>query len=286
MRWVPVVLNEREMISAECPYNRQWGCRAWDMHGISVGEWMYPTACPLRDSCSGYFKRFSIIDHTPQTRPEPVWQKMAQSPPNATTQSVDINEEGLHSTKERVWVRVISPVLGDLWNKRDLPVANSFWDRLWFAGICIKNPLGVLSLKWWDNVGTLFSRLIIYWWINVFTIPEGSSTHWQALGSKMCPETPIPLLKFLIKSRNCDHTVSIMMCNYDRGRSVPTIGTKSVYWEKHVSYEFWARVVPRLRLYTLSDINEERLQWKSVMRQCQSQTHAERVQLLASLYIP
>jgi len=37
---------------------------------------------------------FFLADHTLPTRLEPVWQKMAQSPLNGTTQPVDINEEG------------------------------------------------------------------------------------------------------------------------------------------------------------------------------------------------
>jgi len=37
---------------------------------------------------------FSLADHTLPTRPEPAWQKMAQSPLNDTTQPVDSEEEG------------------------------------------------------------------------------------------------------------------------------------------------------------------------------------------------
>jgi len=35
-----------------------------------------------------YFKGFSLADRTLPTRPEPAWQKMAQSPLNNTTQPV------------------------------------------------------------------------------------------------------------------------------------------------------------------------------------------------------
>jgi len=37
---------------------------------------------------------FSLADHTLPTRPEPAWQKIAQSPLNDTTQPVDSEEEG------------------------------------------------------------------------------------------------------------------------------------------------------------------------------------------------
>jgi len=35
----------------------------------------------------------SLAEHTLPTRPEPAWQKMAQSPLNGTTQPVDSEEE-------------------------------------------------------------------------------------------------------------------------------------------------------------------------------------------------
>jgi len=41
-----------------------------------------------------YFKGFFPADRTLPTRPEPGWQKMAQSPLNDTTQPVDSEEEG------------------------------------------------------------------------------------------------------------------------------------------------------------------------------------------------
>ena len=47
---------------------------------------------------------FSLVDHTLPTRPEPAWQKMAQSPLNGTTHSVDIEEEGRNSTMDRQWL--------------------------------------------------------------------------------------------------------------------------------------------------------------------------------------
>ena len=48
-----------------------------------------------------YFKE-SFPDTLP-TRPEPAWQKMAQSPLNDTTQPVDIEEEGWSPTMDRRW---------------------------------------------------------------------------------------------------------------------------------------------------------------------------------------
>jgi len=38
------------------------------------------------------------------TRPEPAWQKMAQSPLNDTTQSVDSEEEGRSPIMNRQWL--------------------------------------------------------------------------------------------------------------------------------------------------------------------------------------
>jgi len=45
-----------------------------------------------------YFKGFSLADHTPPTRSEPAWQKMAQFPLNGTTLPVEIQEEGRSPT--------------------------------------------------------------------------------------------------------------------------------------------------------------------------------------------
>ena len=44
---------------------------------------------------------FSLTDHPLPARPEPVWQEMAQSPLNDTTQLVDKEEEGRSSTMDR-----------------------------------------------------------------------------------------------------------------------------------------------------------------------------------------
>ena len=52
-----------------------------------------------------YFKECSLADHTPPTRPEPVWQKMAQAPLNDTAQPVDREEEGGCLTMDRQWLK-------------------------------------------------------------------------------------------------------------------------------------------------------------------------------------
>jgi len=53
-----------------------------------------------------YFKGFfpCLIDHSLPTRPEPARHKMAQSPLNDTTQSVDSEEEG-YETMDRQWLK-------------------------------------------------------------------------------------------------------------------------------------------------------------------------------------
>jgi len=45
-----------------------------------------------------------MADHTLPTRPEPAWQKIAQSPLNDTTQPVGSEEEGRSPTKDRRWL--------------------------------------------------------------------------------------------------------------------------------------------------------------------------------------
>jgi len=52
-----------------------------------------------------YFKGFSLADHTLPTHPEPAWLKMAQAPLNGTTKTVDSEEEGLHPTTGRQWLK-------------------------------------------------------------------------------------------------------------------------------------------------------------------------------------
>jgi len=47
---------------------------------------------------------FSLADHTLPTRPEPTWQKTAQSPLNDTAQPVDNEEEGQSSTMDKKWL--------------------------------------------------------------------------------------------------------------------------------------------------------------------------------------
>jgi len=68
---------------------------------------MYVTVCPLCDPClipshDGVFSRdLSLADRTLSTRPEPAWQKPAQSPLNGTTWPVDSEEEGRSSPMDR-----------------------------------------------------------------------------------------------------------------------------------------------------------------------------------------
>jgi len=52
---------------------------------------------PLRD--------FTLADHTLPTRPDPAWQKMAQSLLNDATQPVDIEEKGRSPTTDRRWLK-------------------------------------------------------------------------------------------------------------------------------------------------------------------------------------
>jgi len=47
---------------------------------------------------------FSLADRNPPTRPEPAWQKMAQSRLNNTTKPVDSKEEGRSPTTDRRWL--------------------------------------------------------------------------------------------------------------------------------------------------------------------------------------
>jgi len=78
--------------------------KGWQLEDV---RWRRPTSYMLlmcnkkRRSIS---RDFSLADHTLPTRPEPAWQKMAQSPLNDTTQPVDSEEEGRSSTMDRQWV--------------------------------------------------------------------------------------------------------------------------------------------------------------------------------------
>ena len=68
---------------------------------------MYLTVCPLpwpgfnSQLCRSILRVFPLADHTLPTRPEPAWQKIAQSALNGTTQPVDSEEEGQNSTVAR-----------------------------------------------------------------------------------------------------------------------------------------------------------------------------------------
>jgi len=80
-----------------------------DSHDSSVGEEMNLTAVlPVArvhfPAMAENFKGISLADHTLPTCPESVWQKMAQSPLNCTTQLVDSEEEGRSSIVDRRWL--------------------------------------------------------------------------------------------------------------------------------------------------------------------------------------
>jgi len=61
------------------------------------------TVCPpcSPGSIPSHGRIFQGIFHTLPTRPEPAWQKMAQSPLNGTTQPVDSEKEGRTPTMDR-----------------------------------------------------------------------------------------------------------------------------------------------------------------------------------------
>ena len=67
----------------------------------------------LSSSWSGFYSRLrwsisrdaSLCEHTLPIRSEPVWQKMAESPLNGTTQPAGINQGGLHPTMDRQWLK-------------------------------------------------------------------------------------------------------------------------------------------------------------------------------------
>ena len=58
-------------------------------------------------SWQSFSRDFSLPDHTLPTRPEPAWQKMAQSPLNGTTKPVDIEQEAWSTTMDRWWLKEI-----------------------------------------------------------------------------------------------------------------------------------------------------------------------------------
>jgi len=69
----------------------------WDssLSVLPVARVQFPATSISRD--------FSLADRTLPTRPEPVWQKMAQSPLKDTTQPVDSEEEGRSSTRKNMF---------------------------------------------------------------------------------------------------------------------------------------------------------------------------------------
>jgi len=68
----------------------------WD-NSLSV----LPVARVQNPATAEYFKEFFLADRTLPTRPEPAWQKMAQSPLNDTAQPVDSEEEGRSPTMDK-----------------------------------------------------------------------------------------------------------------------------------------------------------------------------------------
>ena len=86
--------------------HRSDGVISPDSNGWVVGEWMSEShylfnSQPRRS----IWKDFPPADHTLLTRPEPVWQKMAQSPLSDATQPVDSEEEGRSSKFEELWTK-------------------------------------------------------------------------------------------------------------------------------------------------------------------------------------
>ena len=74
-----------------------------------IAQWdsslsVLPVARVQFPATAEYFKGFFPADRTLPTRPEPAWQKMAQSPLKYTTQPVDSGEEGRSSTMDRRWL--------------------------------------------------------------------------------------------------------------------------------------------------------------------------------------
>jgi len=56
---------------------------------------------------------FFLADHTPPTRPEPAWQKMAQSPLNDSKQPVEIEGKSRHpQATDRQWLKISMAMYG------------------------------------------------------------------------------------------------------------------------------------------------------------------------------
>jgi len=72
----------------------------WENECISLS--VLPVARVQCPEVVEYFKEFFLADHILPNCPEPKGQKMAQSPLNSITQTVDIEEEGPCPTADRV----------------------------------------------------------------------------------------------------------------------------------------------------------------------------------------
>jgi len=76
---------------------------------VMIAQWnsslsVLPVARVQFPATAEYFKGFFSADRTLPIRPEPSWQKMAQSPLNDTTQPVDSEEEGRSPNTDRRWL--------------------------------------------------------------------------------------------------------------------------------------------------------------------------------------
>jgi len=81
------VLSEARVMIA------QWENECISLSVLSVARIFFPVMVE-------FLRNFSLADHTLPTRPEPVGQKMAQSPFNGTTKPVDSEEESWNPTTD------------------------------------------------------------------------------------------------------------------------------------------------------------------------------------------
>jgi len=69
------------------------------VYPLSVSQVQFPAAAE-------YFKKFSLADHTLPTRPEPAWQKMAQSPVSGTTHNSGTWKSKANSNHEQTMIEI------------------------------------------------------------------------------------------------------------------------------------------------------------------------------------
>ena len=81
----------------------------WLLKSVMIAQWNSRDKWEKRISLSvlpvARVQFPATADHTLPTRPEPAWQKMAQSPLNDTTQPVGSEEEGQCPTMNRLWLK-------------------------------------------------------------------------------------------------------------------------------------------------------------------------------------